>query len=90
MTTKEKEAVHALIDQLPDEEFAIVEAFVHFIASRSAQDKFLAFLRAAPDDDEPTTPQEDESADRAWREYQQGDVRSAAEARRHLLAEHEA
>lgn len=83
MTTKE--AVHRLIDQLPEDELAIVEAFLEFLASRRLGDPLLAFLQAAPEDDEPTTPEEDASAEDAWREYQRGDVLPSGVVKRKLL-----
>lgn len=79
MTTKE--ALHGLIDELPD--YALSEAERYLAALRD--DPMLRALMAAPIDDEPTTPEEDEGAREAWEEYLRGEYVSADEAKQALL-----
>ena len=79
MTTRE--ALHGLVDELPD--YALADAERHLAALRD--DPMLRVLMAAPLDDEPTTPEEDEGAREAWEEYLRGECVSADEAKRMLL-----
>lgn len=80
MTTKE--ALHGLIDQLPD--YALAEAERYLATLRD--DPMLQALMAAPLDDEPTTPEEDEGAREAWGEYLRGKYVSVDEAKRDLTS----
>ena len=43
-------------------------------------------LLEAPEDDEPTTPEENKIAEEAWQEYLRGEGISAEEAKRELLS----
>ena len=47
-------------------------------------DYMLRVLMAAPYDDEPTTPEEDEGAEEAWQEYLRGEARLWEEVREEL------
>jgi hypothetical protein len=76
-----KEALHGLVDELPD--YALAEAERYLTDLRD--DRMLQVLLSAPYDDEPTTPEEDEGAREAWEEYLRGDFLSADEAKRALL-----
>ena len=66
-----KEELHHLIDRLPDGEMQAAHRFLEFLCA-FASDPFLQALRDAPEDDEPTTSEEDSAADKAWQEYQEG------------------
>lgn len=92
MTTKE--AVRQLIDRLTDDDLAAAEAFIQFLEHRRRlaaepsdplSDPLLAMLQAAPEDDEPMLPGEDDGDAETWKEYQHGDFLSAGQAQHHLL-----
>jgi hypothetical protein len=66
-------------------------------ASYMQAKRFLEYLRSmsnpvvramieAPEDDETTTPEEDQGAKEAWQEHLRGDSVSAEEAKRELLS----
>ena len=79
MTTKE--ALHRLIDELPDRMLPGVERYL----STVRDDPMMQALLAAPLDDEPTTAEEDSSAGEAIERYQKGDFLTAQEAKARLL-----
>lgn len=82
MTARTK--AHELIDALPEDLVATAEQELQSLA-REAADPLLRFLDEAPEDDEPTTPEEDQAAEQAWHEYlREGGLRSA-DAKRALL-----
>ena len=79
MTTT-KEQLHRLIDVLPENNLdAAEEALVGLF------DPMIWAHLTAPDDDEPTTPEEDRGAAEASQEYLRGAALSADEAKRLLL-----
>ncbi len=80
MTTT-KEHLHRLINALPESKLGVAEE-----ALAGLFDPMVWAHLTAPDDDEPMTPEEDEGAAEAWQEYLRGDVLSADEAKRLLLA----
>ena len=67
MTAKER--LHQLIDQLPDSALPAAEEALICLS-----DPMVQALQEAEEDDEPTTPDEDEGADQAWQEYLHGTV----------------
>jgi hypothetical protein len=73
-----REHVHRLVDELPDEELGAAERYLAYL--RDQGDPFARALADAPEDDEPTTPEEDASAREAWSQRHQGV--SADEAKR--------
>lgn len=79
MTAKEK--LRQAIENLSEPE---VEATLAFIADRSGRDPVLELFESAPEDDEPSTPEEDESADEAWAQHQRGASVPLDEMRREL------
>ena len=79
MTTKD--ALHRLIDELPEEALPSVERYLASVRD----DPMLRVLLAAPNDDEPTTAEEDASAREARQRYGRGDFLSATEAKKRLL-----
>ncbi len=81
MTTKE--ALHGLIDELPEFVLSEVERYL----TELRDDRMLQVLMSAPYDDEPTTPEEDEGAREAWEEYLQGKARPWEEVREKLAHE---
>jgi hypothetical protein len=76
---------HELIDALPEDLVATAERYLESLTQPEG-DPFLRFLGEAPEDDEPTTPEEDQAAEEAWQEYlREGGLRSD-EAKRALLS----
>ena len=82
MTTRIQ--LHQLIDELSESDFATVERLLTALRDTGA-DPMLRALDEAREDDEPTTPEEDASAEEAWQEYRQGEGISGEEAQRLLL-----
>lgn len=82
MTSKAR--LHELVEQLPDEETAAAARFLEYLRDVGS-DPMRRVLDEAPEDDEPTTPEEDASAEEAWQEYKAGKSISAEEAKRLLL-----
>ena len=64
MTTRE--ALHALIDELPDEALGLAEASLRSVRARE-------LLTNAPWDDEPFTDEDAAVCDERWAAYQRGD-----------------
>lgn len=79
MTTKE--ALHRLIEELPDDALPGVERYLAAVRD----DPMMRVLMAAPLDDEPTTPEEDASARAAIDRYRRGDFLMADDAKARLL-----
>jgi len=82
MTTRE--GLHRLVDELPEYEMHAARRYLEYL--RNMGDTLLRSLMEAPEDDEPTTPEEDEGAEEAWQEYLRGEAISAEEAKRELLS----
>lgn len=84
MTTKE--ALHRLVDQLPDdgEELEAVRAVLIEHLKQPEDDPVPRAIRSAPLDDEPTTPEEEAAAARAWAAYQRGEYVSNDDLRREI------
>lgn len=81
-----KEELHRLVERLPEGEMRAAQRFLEYLCD-FADDPFLQTLREAPEDDEPTTPEEDASADKMWREYKAGRARPWEEVRKRLADE---
>ena len=77
MTTKD--ALHRLVEQLPETDWPTAEAFLEFLRLR--RDPLLQLLRTAPEDDEPTTAEDIADAEAAWQEYREGKTIAADVAR---------
>lgn len=80
MTAKEK--LHKAIEGLSEAEAQ--EALGYIVQRRGERDALAELLEAAPADDEPTTPEEDEGAREARSEIARGDVFSAEEIKREI------
>ena len=83
MTVKER--LHQLVDELPESELHTAERFLAYL--RDGADSFLRALAEAPEDDEPTTLDEDEGSAEAWQEYQRGEARPWTQVREELARE---
>ncbi len=79
-----KDELYRLVDELPESEWHAAKRYLEYL--RNMGDPLLQALMAAPDDDEPTTPEEDKGAAEAWQEYLRGEAISAEEAKRELLS----
>lgn len=79
-TMTAKERLRNLVDELSEEEAATAL----MVVERRRLDPMLRALANAVDDDEPTSPQEDDSARRALVEYERGEALSPSELRRDL------
>ncbi len=78
MTVKER--LHRLVDELPESELHTAERFLEYVRVASL-DPIMQALMAAPEDDEPTTPEENLGAQEAWQEYLRGEARPLEEVR---------
>jgi len=78
MTAKEK--LREVVERLSEAE---AEETLRLLAERHA-DSVAELFDQAPEDDEPTTPEEDRSAREAWAEYERGESIPLDEARREL------
>lgn len=76
--------MHELVDSLSDEELMAAKRYVEFLRS-DYTDPLLWALDTAPEDDEPTTPEEDAGAEEARQEYLRGETISLEELKRTLL-----
>ena len=79
-----KDELHRLVDELPESESHAAKRFLEYL--RNMGDPLLRTLMEAPEDDEPTTLEENRGAEAAWQEYLRGKAISADEAKRELLS----
>jgi hypothetical protein len=79
MTAKEK--LRQAVDELSELE---AERMLEIITRRRERDPMIAAFEDAPEDDEPSTPDEDASADEAWAAYKRGEGIPLEEIRREL------
>ena len=86
MSTEIKRNLHQLVDELPENELHAAERFLEYLRDVGNDPVYTALIEA-PEDDEPTTPEEDQSAEEAWQEYLRGEGRSWVEAREELSSE---
>ncbi|MDQ3692486.1 MAG: hypothetical protein M3464_02505 [Chloroflexota bacterium] len=80
-----RDEVHELVDALPEGELAAARRYLESLRT-SPDDSLARFLAAAPEDDEPSTPEQDRAAAAARDAFRRGERISAAEAKRALLA----
>lgn len=88
MAVKEttREGLHRLIDELPEGEWHAAARYLAYLRDVGS-DPFLRALMAAPEDDEPTTPEEDREAEEGWQEYLRGEARPWEEVCKELARE---
>ena len=79
-----KDDLHRLVDELPKKELQSAKRYLEYL--RNMGDPVQRALLEAPEDDEPTTPEENKIAEEAWQEYLRGEGISAEEAKRELLS----
>lgn len=76
--------MHELVDSLTEEELMEAKRYVGFLRS-GYTDMLQWILDTAPEDDEPTTPEEDAGAAEAREQFRRGEGISAEEIKRTLL-----
>jgi hypothetical protein len=74
LVTTTKEALHRMIDDLPQDKITAAERLLEGLRSDHVDPLVLALL-SAPEDDEPITAEEEASAGEAWQEYLRGAAR---------------
>ena len=79
-----RDEMHELIDALTDEELLVARRYIGFLRS-GYTDMLQWVLDTAPEDDEPTTPEEDAGAAEAREDIRQGRTVSMEEVKRMLL-----
>jgi hypothetical protein len=84
MTAKEK--LRHAVDELTEAEAA--DTLDYLARRREPRDKLGELLAAAPIDDEPTTPEEDEGAREAREQIARGEVFSAEQIKREIARGH--
>ena len=89
MTTKRKkksqilrEALHRLVDELPDSELPSAKRFLEYL--RNLGDPLMRKLMEAPYDDEPVTPEEETLVQKARDQLAHGEMIPDAEVWRRL------
>jgi hypothetical protein len=67
-----KEALHQLVDELPDSELLPARRFLEYLR-QIGSDRVLRALLEAPADDEPLTAEDCAALDEAWQEFRRGE-----------------
>jgi hypothetical protein len=75
-----KDELHHLIDKLPEGEVQAAQRFLEYLCD----DPLIRMLREAPEDDEPTTAEDDQAAEEGWRAYKAGKGRPWEDVRGEL------
>jgi len=76
-------AIRELVEEIPDHEIPAAKRYLEYL--RDEGDPLLKLLANAPIDDEPSSPEEDESCRQAWEECQRGEYTTAEDLKRELL-----
>ncbi|HEV2108081.1 MAG TPA: hypothetical protein VGR16_07445 [Thermomicrobiales bacterium] len=79
--TKTRTRIHDLVDEVPDEKLPELERYVSFLRS-GADDPLTWVLESAPEDDEPVTPEEEQSLQEAREAYRAGRTTSLDDVER--------
>lgn len=77
--------MHELVDSLSDEELLAAKRYAEFLRSDDT-DPLLWVLDTAPEDDEPTPPEEEHGLAEAREDVRQGRTISLAEVKRLFLS----
>jgi hypothetical protein len=78
-----KEALHRLIDELPEPDLAAVQRFAEYLRFRG-RDPVARALERAPADDEPLSADELAAAERAREAYRRGEWVAGEDVRREI------
>ena len=79
-----RQDLHSIVDRLPEERLGVAQRFLEVLEVRAIDPMILAH-QLAPLDDEPSSPEEDASAEEAWQAYLRGEYITAEEAKQLLL-----
>lgn len=78
-----KERIHKLIDELPEEEVPVAERFLRYLCDIGNDPVKRALLNAS-EDNEAITPKEEEMVNEAKAAYERGEVQTDEELDREL------
>jgi len=78
-----RQALHALVDELPDDELAAAQRFLEYLRQQ-AEDPLRSVLDAAPWDDEPLTEEDRAAIEEGLAEEASGEVVADADVERFL------
>ena len=76
--------LHELIDALPESELPVARRFLRSLQDANG-DSLDRFLAAAPEDDEPSTPEQDRAAAEARDAHRRGERISGEDLKREIL-----
>ncbi len=79
-----RDEIYRLVDGLPEDDLVAVQRYLEYRRS-GYSDPLLWVLDTAPEDDEPTTAEDDAAIGEAREQFRRGETLSAAEAKRRLL-----
>ncbi len=79
-----RDAVHQLVDGLQEDDLIAAQRYLEYLQS-GYSDPMLWVLDTAPEDDEPTTPEDQAALAEAREHVRRGETLSAEEAKRRLL-----
>ena len=82
MEAKAKERLYQLVDRIPEGEVRTAERFLEYLSA--SDDPVLRSLMNAPEDDEPTTPEEEEAVRESLEDIEAGRVQTLEEVREEL------
>jgi len=82
MEAKAKERLYRLVDQIPEGEVHTAERFLEYLSV--TDDPVMRAFMNAPEDDEPTTPEEEEAVREALEDIEAGRVQTLEEVRQEL------
>ena len=82
MTTREQ--LHRIVELLPDSEVKAALRFVEYLRDTRRSDEVARMLMNAAEDDEPLTPEEADSLERAAEEARSGQTVPWEEVRRQI------
>jgi len=75
MDTQGKNRLEELIEQLPEGEVQAAVRYLEYLKHRS--DPYLKFLMSVPEEDEELTDRFQKELDRAWKDFDEGQVVSS-------------
>ncbi len=82
MEAKAKERLYHLVDQVPEDEVHTAERFLEYLSA--THDPVLRSLMAAPAEDEPITPEEEEAVREALEDVAAGRMHSLDDVKKEL------
>jgi hypothetical protein len=80
-----RDEVRELLEAMPEEELLATQRYIEFLRS-GYTDPVLWLLDTAPEDDEPTTPEEEEAVAESREQIRRGETISMEEIKRRYLS----